>query len=260
MVEVRGVDLGLMRSVWGFVKLAFVLVWYLGELVLLRPRTRPERAQWLHRLCARVVSLLGIRVTVEGEVSDEGGALISNHLGYLDIFVYAALHRCVYCSKAEIRKWPVIGWIAMMAGTVFIERGRGGSALKASEVMGKAFKAGLPVMFFPEGTTSNGDEVLPFHSGLLQQAMVADAPVWPARVSYTLDEPNGPGITVRDDVHYWGDVNILKHLFRFCSLRGVHAHVRIGAEPVAFDTANRKEAAVEAREAVLRLGDERVIA
>ena len=247
--------MGFLRSVWGFVRLAAVIAWYLGELILLRPHTRPERAQWLHRLCSRVVRVLGIRLTVEGTVSDQGGALISNHLGYADIFVYAAVHRCVYCAKAEIRKWPVIGWLAMMGGTVFIDRGRGGSALKASEVMRKAFKAELPVMFFPEGTTSNGDGMLPFHSGLLQQAMAADAPVWPARVRYTLDAPNAPGVTVRDDVHYWGDVNILKHLFRFCSLRGVHAHVWIGAEPVAFDSANRKVAAVEAREAVLRLGE-----
>ena len=249
--------MGLVRSVWGSIKVVTIFLLYAAELIVKRPRSRAARANWLHRFCGTLQRQMHIRVTIEGGTfPDGGGAVISNHLGYADIIVYAALHECVYCSKAEIRKWPIVGWMTMMAGTVFIERGRGGSALKATGGMQKAASAGLPVMFFPEGTTSNGDGVLPFHSGLLQQALAMAEPITAARIRYTLDQPNAPGTTVRDDVHYWGDINILRHLFHFCSLRGVHAHVRFAPEPIRFSSEqiHRKVAAVEAHAAVLALG------
>ena len=108
-----------------------------------------------------------MRLTLDGRFPEGGGALISNHLGYADIIVYAAMHPCVFCAKAEIRKWPVVGWLATKAGTVYIQRGRGGSALKAKAEMQAAVDEQLPVVFFPEGTTTNGETMLPFHSGLL---------------------------------------------------------------------------------------------
>ena len=242
---------------WGSVKVVSIFLFYAAELIVTRPRTREARANWLHRFCGTMRKEMHIRVTVEaGRFPDGGGAMISNHLGYADIITYASIHECVYCAKQEIRGWPIVGWMTMMAGTVFIDRGRGGSAVGANSRMQASVNAGLPVMFFPEGTTSNGEGVLPFHSGLLQQAMAMQAPITAARISYTLDQPNAPGTTVRDDVHYWGDISIVKHLFHFCSLRGVHAHVWFAPGPIEFSVPgiHRKVAAVEAREEVLKLG------
>ena len=250
-------SLGVLRSIWGVTKVVSIFLFYAAELVVLRPRTRQARAKWLHRFCGTLRRSMHVRVTVEGgRFPHGGGAVISNHLGYADIIVYAATHECVFCAKQEIRKWPGVGWMTMMAGTVFIDRGRGGSAVGANSRMQATVEAGLPVMFFPEGTTTNGAGLLPFHSGLLQQALAMDAPITAARVWYTLDEPNAPGVTVENDVHYWGTINILKHLFRFCSLKGVHAHIRIADGPIEFSVPgiNRKVAAVEAREQMLKLG------
>ena len=81
---------------------------------------------------------------------------MTNHQTYLDITLLASLRPCVFVSKAEIAHWPVVGWMTKMAGTVFVERGRGGSAAAASVGMLAAAKAGVPVVFFPEGTTSDG--------------------------------------------------------------------------------------------------------
>ena len=219
-----------------------------------RPQTRQARAAWLHRFCATALHGLDLELTVEGQFP-ERGALISNHLSYLDIIVFAALSPCVFCSKAEIEHWPVIGWMTEMAGTVFIERGRGGSALKAKSGLKAAADAGLPTVFFPEGTTTNGEEMLPFHSGLLAQAMAVEEPVTAAYLRYSLEEDNGPGVTVADDVCYWGDGSMWKHVFRFPGLRGAHATVRFGDGPIRFssDLLHRKAAAVEARRAVLDL-------
>jgi len=245
---------GFGRSVVRNVKLLGYFVRFGTELLVTRPQTRQARAAWLHRFCAAALHGLDLKLTVEGQFPARG-ALISNHLSYLDIIVYAALSPCVFCSKAEIEHWPVIGWMTEMAGTVFIERGRGGSALKAKSGMKAAADAGLATIFFPEGTTTNGKEMLPFHSGLLAQAMTVDEPVTAAYVRYTLDADNGPGVTVADDVCYWGDAPMWKHVFRFLGLRGAHATVRFGDGPIKFssDVLHRKVAAVEARRAVLAL-------
>lgn len=242
------------RSLGNSVKLLGYFIRFGGELLIRQPKSRPARAEWLHRFCASALRGFDIGLTVEGEFPDQG-ALISNHLSYLDIIVFAALHPCVYCAKAEIKQWPVLGWMTTMAGTVYIDRGRGGSALQAKSRMQAAVDAGLPVVFFPEGMTSNGDQILPFHSGLLAQAMVADMPVTAAHLSYSFDRDNGPDVSVADDVSFWGNTPMLPHIFRFLGLRGIHATVRFAAQPIDFvSTAKRrKSAALEARTAVAEL-------
>jgi 1-acyl-sn-glycerol-3-phosphate acyltransferase len=225
------------------------------ELLVKRPATREERADWLHRFCARGIRKMGIEITVEGAFPARG-AVISNHLSYLDIVVFATLHPCVFVSKEEVRRWPVVGWMTTMSGTVYVARGHGGSAMKARKGMQAALDAGLPVVFFPEGTTSNGSHLLKFHSGLLSQVLAGKALVTAAYLSYSFVVDNGPGVSVADDVCYWGNRNMLAHIFKFLALRGVRAQVRFAEEPIAFssDGVHRKRAAIEAQSAVEALG------
>jgi len=225
------------------------------ELAVKRPATREQRADWLHRFCARAMRGMGIEISVMGEFP-ERGAVISNHLSYVDIVVFAALHPCVFVAKAEMQKWPVVGWMTTMSGTVYVARGHGGSAMKARKGMQAAVDAGLPVVFFPEGTTTNGSQLLKFHSGLLAQVLDSGAPVTAAYLRYRFTEENGPDVSVADDVCYWGDRNMLAHIFKFLGLRGVRVEVRFAPEPIAFssDRLHRKMAAVEARTAVEALG------
>ena len=244
-----------LRSVVRSIKLVFYFALAATELLLTRPHTPQARAAWLHRFMARILRGFGVELTVEGSLPPRG-ALISNHLSYLDIVVYASLGPVVYCAKAEMERWPIVGWMTMMAGTVFVDRGAGGSSDRAKNGMLTAAHAGVPVTFFPEGTTSNGDQVLPFRSGLLAQALAAGEPITAARIAYTLGSGNGDA-TVEDQVCFWGDdADILTHIFRFNSLVGVHAHVRIASQPIRFSNPNldRKQAAIEAREAVIALG------
>jgi lyso-ornithine lipid O-acyltransferase len=224
------------------------------ELALKRPSTRPERAEWLHQFCARAVRAMGIEMRAVGRYP-EHGIVISNHLGYLDIMVFAALHRCVFISKSEIRSWPFLGWMTAMSGTVFVERGRAGSALSAGERMKAAADAGIPVVFFPEGTTSNAESVRKFHSGLIAQAMLSGQPITAAHVRYRLTQDNGPGVSIADTVCYWDDTPLLKHIFRLLAVRGIAVEVRFADAPIVFSEgpARRKMAAIEARDAVLAL-------
>ncbi len=248
--------MGFVRSFAGTLKVLYYFARYGAELLITRPQTRVQRAAWLNRFCAATLKGMGIALTVEGEMPDHS-AVISNHLGYLDIIVFAALRPCVFCSKAELARVPVLGWFVRMAGTVFVDRGHGGSALKAKGDMEAAYADGLPVVFFPEGTTTNGAQMLEFHSGLLSQAMGVGMPVTPSFLRYRFDQPN-PGASIADDVHYWGDGSMWPHIWKFVSLRGVHALVRFAPAPIVFRSTvdNRKEAAAEARTAVIAVGRE----
>lgn len=227
------------------------------ELVVHRPATREQRADWLHRFCARSMRRMGVRVSVQGRFP-ERGAVISNHLGYLDIVTFASLGRCVFVSKAEIRSWPVLGWMTTMSGTIYVERGRGGSAAKAGEQLRDAAEARLPVVFFPEGTTSNGSDLLRFHSGVLTEAIACGEPVTAAAVRYTLGAGNDARTRVEDDVAYWGDVSLLRHIFGFLALREVGVEVRFAEAPIRFTAGleDRKQLAAEARSAVCALRHE----
>jgi 1-acyl-sn-glycerol-3-phosphate acyltransferase len=245
------------RAGWRTVRLLGMFVVAGTELLVKRPATREQRADWLHRFCARGIRGMGIEISPEGTFP-ERGAVISNHLSYLDIVVFSALRPCVFVAKEEIRRWPVVGWMTTMSGTVYVARGHGGSAMKARKGMQAALDAGLPVVFFPEGTTSNGSHLLKFHSGLLSQVIAGGAVVRAAYLSYSFVADNGPDVTVADDICYWGDRNMWAHIFRFLALRGVRAQVRFAEEPITFssDGAHRKKAAIEARSAVeaLELG------
>jgi 1-acyl-sn-glycerol-3-phosphate acyltransferase len=228
------------------------------ELLVKQPATREARADWLHRFCAAALKGLKIDVGMVGSFP-ERGAVISNHLSYVDIVVFAAAHPCVFVSKAEVASVPVLGWMTTMSGTVYVARGHGGSARRARQEMQAAVDAGLPVVFFPEGTTTNGSGLLKFHSGLLAQAMESGAPITAAHIQYSLTEDNGPDVSVSDDVCWWGDAKMLPHLFKLLGLRGVRAELKFAERPIAFseNVTHRKQAAVEARAAVALLGDVR---
>jgi 1-acyl-sn-glycerol-3-phosphate acyltransferase len=229
-----------------------------AELILKRPATREKRAEWLHNFCARSLRRMGITVTMQGSFPTHG-ALITNHQSYMDIVTLASLHPCVFVSKAELVKVPVLGWMTTMAGTVFVERGRGGSAMRASAGMKAASEAGLPVVFFPEGTTTSGREMLPFRSGLLAQVMAEGEPITAGYLKYSMSADNGADVSVEENV-CWGDLPMFEHVFTFLGLRGVQVEVRFAPEPIAFssDVLHRKAAAVEARAAVGQLGQQRV--
>lgn len=248
--------MGFFRSVARSIQLAGYFVVYGTELLVKRPSTREARADWLHRFAASTLHGLGVELDVTGDFPTQG-AVISNHLSYVDIVVFAALHPCVFVSKAEVASYPVLGWMTTMAGTVYVSRGLGGSAARAREEIDAALAAGLPIVFFPEGTTSDGSGLLKFHSGLLVQVLAADAPVTAAHVCYSIGADNGPDVKVSERVCYWGDMVLIPHIFRFLGLRGVKAEVRFAEAPIVFSnhSTHHKRAAREAWAAVAELGE-----
>ena len=245
-----------LRSLGGMVRLTVIFAFGALGLILKRPATRVQRAEWLHAFCMRTLPRMGIAFRQHGTYP-EHGVVISNHMGYLDIMAFAALHRCVFVSKAEIGTWPVIGWMTTMSGTVYVERGRGGSANRAKGDIQAAAAEGLPVIFFPEGTSSDGSSVLPFRSGLLTESIAAGQSITAAFIRYRLTRDNGPDVAIENRVSYWDDTPIALHIFRLVGLRGIEVDVSFASSPIAFSPAastDRRVAAVEARAAVMELG------
>lgn len=240
----------LFRLVWHGAKVVGVISASVVELLVRRPSTRVARARWSQALCKRLIRSVGVAVDVQGTFP-AAGAVLTNHQGYLDVLVLASLAPCVFVSKAEVARWPVVGWITTMAGTVYIERGRGGGGAAAAVRLREAAADGLPVVFFPEGTTSNGAGLLPFHGGMLSEVRAAGMLVTEGVIHYSIAGP--AGATVEDDVAYWGDRGMLEHIVRFLTIEGLRACVRFATEPVVFTTDDRKAAAAEARTAMLAL-------
>jgi lyso-ornithine lipid O-acyltransferase len=244
------------RSVGRAIKLTAIFLFGALELVVKRPATREQRAEWLHRFSLRAVRAMGIAMRIEGTFP-ERGVVISNHMGYLDIMVFAAQHRCIFVSKAEMADIPLLGWMTTMAGTVYVEPGRGGSAIRARGGLHAAADAGLPIVIFPEGTTSDGTAVLTFRSGALAMVLEADQSITAAYVSYRLTQDNGPDVTIENDLAFWGDdAKLFHHIFGLLALRGIEVSMKIAESPIVFtsEEIHRKRAAIEARAAVMDLG------
>ncbi len=195
-------------------------------------------------LLERVTALHGIEVTVEG-VRPAGAALLAcNHLSWLDPLVVGGLLPCLPISKDAVAAWPVIGAMAKELGVLFVERGNGRSGVRVLRAAARALEDGIAVLNFPEGTTTRGDGVLPFHPGLLWMARVGEVPIVPVSISYD-----------RPELAWVGDDSFLPHYLRFAGGARAHALVRFGApiEADGWDVA--AELACAVRSAVLSLRD-----
>ena len=134
------------------------------------PLSLEERAEWLQVACRIVVASLGIRCRVEGKPPSRG-VVVSNHLSYLDIAIYStSVMECFFVSKAEVSRWPYFGEAARSGGTLFIDRSSVASAEEVSTEIARRLSLQVPILFFPEGTSTDGSSVLRFHSRLFEPA------------------------------------------------------------------------------------------
>jgi len=222
---------------------------------LLRPVDRPVQAAWrIHRYCKRIVRALGVRGSTEG-APITAGAVISNHLSYLDILVFAAAHPFIMVAKSEVRHWPGIGWLTRKAGTVYVVRGGGPATYPAvNRSMAEAYRSGLPVLFFPEGTTTDGSEVLPFRRGLFHSVLNEEVELQAAALHYTSCDPS---VSVANDVCWWGDALLLPHIWRLAKSSGIRASLRFG--PVVSEREDRFVLSQSARQEIAAMYGELVL-
>lgn len=207
---------------------AVALAFALGSCILaywaLRIRGVPtllQRAQWLHGSARRVLRAFGIRTTVRGRIPSQG-LVVSNHLSYLDIVILSAEMPCFFVSKAEVVGWPYFGRAARAGGTLFLNRRSHASTLKVARQIAERLKLAVPVLLFPEGTSTDGSQVFRFHSSLFEPAVAAAAPVTAAAVRYILDQGS------ERDLCWFGDTAFLPHLWKTLGTAGFSAEVTFG--------------------------------
>lgn len=142
-----------------------------------------DRTLWARRCFRWACQCLGLAIHCHGVRPEANALFASNHISWSDIPVLGGLAPMRFLSKAEVAQWPAIGWLARQAGTLFIKRG-GGQARRVRAAMIETLRTGDSVLIFPEGTTSNGLTVLPFHGRLLAAAAESGVPVQPVTICY----------------------------------------------------------------------------
>jgi len=234
------------------------LVTFGGLALLLLVRLVEAPLHGLHRpwtpwitqtVCRTAFVILGMRHAVRGEQMVERGAVVANHSSWLDIFALNARKRIYFVSKSEVARWPGIGWLARATGTVFINRDPK-EARAQQAVFEERLKAGNKLLFFPEGTSTDGLRVLPFKSTLYAAFFSPELrdilQVQPVTVIYTAPEGEDPRF-----YGWWGDMDFGAHLVK------VLAAPRQGAVEIVYhppvrvaDTTDRKALAVATEAAV----------
>ncbi|WP_170394088.1 lysophospholipid acyltransferase family protein [Ruegeria arenilitoris] len=200
-------------------------------------------------VCRNAFRILGIRFRTSGELMQQRGAVVANHTSWLDIFALNARKRVYFVSKAEVAKWPGIGWLARATGTVFIERDRK-KAREQTRIFETRLKAGHKLLFFPEGTSTDGQRVLPFKTTLFA-AFFADELrdfMYVQPVSVVYHAPKG-----QPDRFYgwWGDMDFAPHLLKTLGARKQGAVELIYHAPAKVsDFESRKTLAAHCEEAV----------
>lgn len=199
----------------------------------------------------RLLVCLGITLELRGAAPAPGPLLlVSNHISWLDITALHAAHFCRFVSKAEVRRWPLIGTLAAGAGTLFIERSSRRDASRMVQHMAQSLRDGDVLAVFPEGTTSDGLQVLPFHANLLQSAIAAGVSVQPVALRF-VDQRTGQRSLAPC---YVGDDTLLASVWRTLRTPGVVVQVCFGDVQQA-DGRDRRAWAVDLRDSICQLAE-----
>ena len=173
----------------------------------------------------RLLRILNVSVTYqvpESQPQIAGGLVVCNHISFLDIFVINAVLPSPFVAKSNIASWPFIGWLVARTGTEFIQRGSKTAAHQTHQRITARLAAGERFAIFPEGTTSSGAHVLPFHAALFQSAIDSAAPLHCLALSY--HDQQG----VRSDAPaFLGDMTLLRCMFQIASAGGLTAQLRV---------------------------------
>lgn len=185
------------------------------------PFIAPTQRLWqTGRWCGQMARALGVRIEGQGRSHDGPALIVANHISWLDILAINAVHPARFVSKADVKHWPVLGWLVGCGGTLFIERERKRDALRVVHQIAASLKQGDTIAMFPEGTTGDGSTLLPFHANLLQAAISTDALLQPVALRYSDDDG-----TPSDAVTWVGDATLAESLWKVVCARGLRVQV-----------------------------------
>jgi 1-acyl-sn-glycerol-3-phosphate acyltransferase len=213
---------------------SFIVRYWLGR--LRGPYTLERRALWMQDCARLMMRSMGIQSSVQGRPPTHG-LVVANHLSYLDIVILSAAMPCFFVAKMEIDAWPFFGKAARSGGTIFLDRASRASANSVASQMTQRLQMPIPVLLFPEGTSTDGSQVLPFHSRLIHPATEAGAPITAAAIRYVIEDG-----TPERELCWFGDALFLPHLWKTLGTAGFSAEVRFGEPRVYPDRRTAAEA------------------
>ena len=195
---------------------------------------------WWHK---RVLGALGIKISIHGTPSDITTLFVANHLSWIDIHLIGSHLPVRFLSKAEVKDWPVFGWLASKAGTLYIPRGSKTASIEANKIMQQTLLDDQHVVLFPEATTSDGN-IKRFHSRLIQSAIDAECLVQPVAIRYPDENGN-----MHEAALYIGDMSVTQSIKNIITTKGIVAELHF-LEPIDTQGKSRDELARYAEERV----------
>ena len=183
-----------------------------------------QREAYTRWWATKMLRTMGIALRVEGTPHAGGTLMVLNHVSWLDIMaVHAVCPRARFVSKADVKQWPLVSRLVDAAGTLYLERERKRDALRVVHVMASALTAGEMVAVFPEGTTSDGRALLPFHANLLQAAIATGTPVQPVALRFS----DRHDAVMSRAIEFVGETTLLQSLWRVAGGDDVIARVQL---------------------------------
>jgi 1-acyl-sn-glycerol-3-phosphate acyltransferase len=204
------------------------------------PRLDPAgQNREIRRWARHLLAILDVRVACLNAPGalPERCVLVANHVSWLDVMTIFAVQPSVFVAKDEVRRWPLLGRLCAQAGTLFIARGNHRHAKRINGCVGETLSMGRVFAMFPEGTTTDGRSLKPFHRALFQSAVDAEATLQPIGIRYT--RPDG---TWTDVPAYVGDISMLESLWRLVSSRSLVAELHF-ARPIEARNGHRRDLA-----------------
>jgi 1-acyl-sn-glycerol-3-phosphate acyltransferase len=224
-----------------------VALWVLTGLLIIGfffPWVGLKGRLWLKKTWSWILlSLCGLRVVIHGQAQTTGPVLWAvNHVSWLDIFVLNVVRSTAFVAKQEIRHWPLIGWLAAGADTIFIERGFRHAVHRVGQAMQKRFDRGQAVGLFPEGTTSDGFDVLSFYGNLFEPGRRADVVIQPVALIY-FHQNERSALPA-----FIGEESLMENLWRVLGATGISVHLNFLA-PIPDQEGQKPPRAALARQA-----------
>ena len=187
---------------------------------LYKDPNNPKNTRYVQYFCRRLCDVFNIDVKIHGDIAREPALWVSNHVSWLDVAVLGSAARVFFLAKAEIEHWPVLGKLAKGGGTLFIQRGSGDS-IRIREQIAEFLTHDVPVLFFPEATTTDGSKVKKVHGRILGAALEAQKPVQICLICYVNQE--GKLDTVAPFI---GNATFAEHVQAVLEMPKVTAHLK----------------------------------
>jgi 1-acyl-sn-glycerol-3-phosphate acyltransferase len=211
----------------GFLATAFIIS--LGISLFRLPRLRIV-SQLMRRFNRILRIFLNVKIDLEGAkdcLSADGRFIVSNHLGYLDGIVLGSLFPVIFVTKRQVKRWPVIGQLLALLGTIFVDRENKQDILRVIDRISGTLRQGANVVIFPEGTSSNGEKLLPFQSAFFAAPLMARASVAPVTITYRFVDREPLSAANRDRVYWYGDMSFVPHLWDLLGTNRLEVSVKI---------------------------------